>query len=293
MTTATKNPVQYENDDPFAAAMNPEEGASYTGPKTYFGEMMHIEAEFVGYNPQTRRFEAFDSSVHDRRSTRIVVRIAPLKTDFQPVERDFMDYSVDWKKTMLPSLIALGINAQQLRGQFVQYEMRPTGEIYLKLENVPSDIKRNLTKEAQQLWTAAGGKVDAYNAAVMRIGRDEWITATKERTAPYILAVYGSRDECQQAADTFFTSRRDRDNTPAPTPAPSAPSAAPQASNDQLKAFALRSVGLKWEMAGGQVGKWDSNVFAKFEGMFNSDPSVTPHVKLTDPEVIAITGNPF
>ena len=295
MTTATKNPVQYENDDPYQAAMNPEEGASYTGPKTYFGEIMHFEAEFVGYNPQTRRFETFDPAVHERRSTQIVVRIAPLKTDFQPVERQFLDTSADWKKVMLPSAIALGITARSLSNQFVQYEMRPTGEIYLKLENVDSETKRKFTKEAQQFWTAAGGKADAYNAALMSAGHPEWIPATKERTAPYILAVYPDRDTCQTAADSFFTSRRDRVDAPSSTPTHAAPTAAPRtnASSDQMKAFALKSVSLKWEMAGGKLGEWNTDVFIRFKSMFDGDPSVTSHVTLTDPEVIAITGNPF
>lgn len=294
MTTATKNPVQYENDDPFAAAMNPEEGASYTGPKTYFGEMMHLEATFVGYNPQTRRFEAFDPAVHERRSTQIVVRIAPLKTDFQPVERQFLDTSADWKKVMLPSLIALGITAQQLRGQFVQYEMRPTGEIYLKLDGVDAATKKQQTKEAQQLWTAASG-TGAYNVAAISAGHPEWISATKERTAPYILAVYPDRDTCQTAADSFFTSRRDRVDAPSSTPTHAAPTAAPRtnASSDQMKAFALKSVSLKWEMAGGKLGEWNTDVFTRFKSMFDGDPSVTSHVALNDPEVIAITGNPF
>jgi hypothetical protein len=289
-TTAPKNAVEFIDDnDPLAAAMNPQENDN--AEATYFGEIMYLAGEFVAYDPQSRRFVPYDAGVHTRRNTQITLKIAPLRADFQAIERQMLDTSSDWKKVTLQSLIALGVAAPALIGKFVQYQLRPTGEIYLKLDGIDKALVRELSREAQQFWTAAGADQAKYNAALMGAGHADWISATKIKKSPWIVAIYPDREACQAAADAFFAGRGGSAASTAPTPAAATAATAPAGDTSQMKAFALKSAEMKWTLpCGGQVGVFDAAKYEQFKTLFAADPTVSMYLAVDSPEVNAITG---
>lgn len=298
--------------DELEAEMNQPRATTHELDREYttFAEVMGLELRRVKYDPGLRRFVPADKSDPDSQPE-AYIKLVPMREGALADERNMLNSSLDWREVVMPSLQVLGITFGSLRDKFVQYVMKPTGEIYLDKKSFPdasADDLKGWNKEAQRLWkasitsAAANGstKLSKINEIFERLIIDkhpDWIGAAKIKKAPSIQAVFATRDECQAAADAFYASRRssngDNGHEAAPQAAPTAAAPKTAAGNDQMRAFALKAIEFKWQAVGGKLSEYDPAKYTQFTQLFNSDSSVNQYVQLDDPEVIAITGNPL
>ncbi len=292
--------------------MNPTRGGGvHELDKVYtnFGEVMHLNLGFVKYDPSSRRFVGCDRNDPDAQPE-ATIKIVPTREGALADERSMLASSADWKNVFMPSLSDLQITFGVLRNKFVKYQMRATGEIFLDKKAFPSasaDELKLWNKEAQGLWKTATrmagaqpklSEIMAKWEDLVLAKRPDWIGTVKIKKAPAILGVYQDRAESDAAAELFFASRKSatssNGNGHAATPQAAPPAATkPAAGNPQMRAFALQALNFKWQAVGGKAGVYDPAVYIQFKQLYDGDATTNQYVKLDDPEVIAITGDPL
>lgn len=147
-------------DDPFDAAANVQPPT-----RSYFGQVT-LEMWFctlakgVGKQP-------FDPA-HDKpeaRRTAIRIELMPLQeTQLQfTVSRELIAESQQWTRTVLPSIVALGLSPREVNGKFVQIELVGTGRKWLngageeKTETMPAFRAVYATREeCLAAWQSTG-----------------------------------------------------------------------------------------------------------------------------------------
>lgn len=159
MATAT-----YTTDDPFSAAMNPQERQQ---ERTYFGIVSIVDPWFcvlqkgVGKRP-------FDASADDinQRSTAIKLQIEVEKRDgtTYTIDQDVMDWSKEWREFTLPSIRQLGIDLRDLKNQYVQIKREATGETYTNKSNEVKDKSAIVFIAAYPDQEAMKAAADAFYA---------------------------------------------------------------------------------------------------------------------------------
>jgi hypothetical protein len=247
-TTATQ-----ATQDPMDRAMSAE---YKPGPRTYFGQMGTDVWDCVLQRGDREHnikggkvpFDPGQHSIDDRR-TSIDLILSPLPragAAQYQVTRSMIAESREWARIVKESLRALNLDLRGLRDKWVQVQLVPTGGTYV----------------------------------------DKQSGETKDRTTFKFAAVYGSQDECQAAADAFYSQFRNGNGGDANGNGANGNGTATAATSTGTATVDLDRVGAAkflpalWKAAGNNV--------KTFEQLILKTEPVNKYFDLSSPEVLAL-----
>lgn len=211
-TTPMNQPATSQPVDAYDDAMNP---TPVSLERTYFGEVTTVDVWhcILEKGVGKRKFDEMRDDPGQKR-TAITLQLQCEKKDggYYPVDQDTIHTAKEWTGFTLPSLRKLTLDLRSLRGRFVKFSRKPTGETYVN---------------------KTSGE-------------------TKDRTAIVFEEVFADRDAMKAAAEAFYGSRQSNGPNGQHAPVQTQPVNGASPADQQERQFALDSLPILWQAAGKQ-----------------------------------------